>query len=366
MSCDLIKLAVPGVASIQPYQPGKPVEELERELGLKNIIKLASNENPLGASPKALAVLKNPGDLSRYPDGNGFRLKAALAEYHGIDVDQITLGNGSNEILELIARAIVTPEHEVIFSEHAFAVYPLVTQAIGARSVVVPAKGWGHDVDGMLAAITPDTRLMFIANPNNPTGTWLEKTALRHLLESVPGDLVVVVDEAYFDYVQEPDYPDGIKWLPDFPNLLVTRTFSKAYGLAGLRIGYGVAHRELADLMNRVRQPFNINSLALACAEAALDDRVHIQNTVSNNQAGMRYLTETFKRMGLGYIPSAGNFVCIDFERPARDIYNRLLHEGVIVRPIDNYGMPNHLRVTIGREEENERFIRALEKVLDE
>lgn len=364
MSCDLLKLATSGVASLQPYQPGKPVEELERELGLENIIKLASNENPLGASPKALAVLKNPGDLSRYPDGNGFRLKTALAGYHAVHADQITLGNGSNEILELIARAILTPEHEVIFSEHAFAVYPLVTQAIGARAVVVPAKEWGHDVGGMLTAITQNSRLMFIANPNNPTGTWLKKAELRRLLESVPGDLIVVVDEAYFDYVQETDYPDCIKWLPDFPNLLVTRTFSKAYGLAGFRIGYGVAHRELADLLNRVRQPFNINSLALACAEAALDDRAHVQKTVSNNQAGMRYLTDAFKQMAIDYIPSAGNFVCIDLGRPARDIYNRLLHEGVIVRPIDNYGMPNHLRVTIGLEEENERFIEALKKVI--
>lgn len=363
MSCDLISLAVPGVASLQPYQPGKPVEELERELGITNIIKLASNENPLGASPKALAVLKNPGDLSRYPDGNGFRLKAALAGYHAVHPNQITLGNGSNEILELIARAILTPAHEVIFSEHAFAVYPLVTQAIGAKAVIVPAKHWGHDADSMLAAVTENSRLMFIANPNNPTGTWLRKTGLRRLLESVPQNLVVVVDEAYFDYVREPEYPDSMAWLPDFPNLLVTRTFSKAYGLAGFRIGYGVAHKSIADLLNRVRQPFNINSLALACAEAALADRAHIQKTVSNNQAGMRYLMDAFKQMGLGYIPSAGNFVCVDLKRPGREIYNRLLHEGVIVRPVDNYGMPNHLRVTIGREEENERFVDALKKV---
>lgn len=365
MSCDLLGLATCGVASLQPYQPGKPVDELERELGLKNIIKLASNENPLGASLQALEVLKSPGDLSRYPDGNGFRLKAALAEYHAVNADQITLGNGSNEILELIARAILTTEHEVIFSEHAFAVYPLVTQAIGARSVVVPAKEWGHDMDGMLDAITDRSRLMFVANPNNPTGTWLKKEELRRLLESVPGDLIVVVDEAYFDYVQEAAYPDSIKWLPDFPNLLVTRTFSKAYGLAGFRIGYGIAHRDLADLLNRVRQPFNINSLALACAEAALGDRVHIQNAISNNQAGMQYLIDTFKQMNIDFIPSAGNFICIDLKRPARDIYNRLLHEGIIVRPVDNYGMPNHLRVTVGLETENRQFINALKKVVN-
>lgn len=364
MSCDLLGLATSGVASLQPYQPGKPVEELERELGIKNIIKLASNENPLGASPKALAVLKNPGDLSRYPDGNGFRLKAALAEYHGIDVNQITLGNGSNEILELIARAILTPAHEVIFSEHAFAVYPLVTQAIGAKSVIIPAKHWGHDVEGMLSAITANTRLMFVANPNNPTGTWLKKAELRRLLEAVPENLIVVVDEAYFDYVQEKEYPDSMAWLPDFPNLLVTRTFSKAYGLAGFRIGYGVAHKDIADLLNRVRQPFNTNSLALACAEAALSDREHIRKTIGNNQTGMKYLVESFEQLGLEYIPSAGNFICVDLKQPGREIFNRLLHEGVIVRPVDNYGMPNHLRVTIGRPEENERFVKALEKVI--
>jgi histidinol-phosphate aminotransferase len=364
MSCDLLGLATSGVASLQPYQPGKPVEELERELGIKNIIKLASNENPFGASPKALAALKNPGDLSRYPDGNGFRLKAALAKYHGINADQITLGNGSNEILELIARAILTPAHEVVFSEHAFAVYPLVTQAIGAKPVIVPAKHWGHDVEGMLSAITANTRLMFVANPNNPTGTWLKKADLKRLLEAVPENLIVVVDEAYFDYVEDPDYPDCMDWLPDFPNLLVTRTFSKAYGLAGFRIGYGVAHRDLADLLNRVRQPFNVNSLALAGAEAALSDREHIRKTVDNNRTGMKYLMESFKHMGLEYIPSAGNFICVDLGRPGREIYNRLLQEGIIVRPVDNYGMPNHLRVTIGREEENKRFIEALEKVI--
>lgn len=364
MSCDLLQLATAGVASLQPYQPGKPVEELERELGLKNIIKLASNENPLGSSPKAMAVLQNPGDLSRYPDGNGFRLKAALADYHGVNANQITLGNGSNEILELIARAIVTPQHEVIFSEHAFAVYPLVTQAIGAKPVVIPAKKYGHDTDAMVAAITKQSRLMFVANPNNPTGTWLNKTELEKLLGSVPEDLIVVVDEAYFDYVQENDYPNCMEWLNDYPNLLVTRTFSKAYGLAGFRIGYAVSHRDLADLLNRVRQPFNINSLALACAEAALNDRMHIEQTVRNNQTGMQLLVDAFNDLGLEYIPSAGNFICVDLKRPGREIFNRLLHEGVIVRPVDNYGLPNHLRITIGRKEENEKFISALKKVI--
>ena len=366
MSCDLLQLATTGVASLHPYEPGKPVQELERELGLKNIIKLASNENPLGPSKKALAVLNNPGDLSRYPDGNGFQLKTLLAEYHGVQTDQITLGNGSNEILELIARAILTPDHEVIFSEHAFAVYPLVTQAIGARAVVVPAIDYGHDLAGFLQAITDRTRLMFIANPNNPTGTWLTAEDLRSFAGSVPDNIVIVVDEAYFDYVHEDGYTDCVKWIADYPNLLVTRTFSKAYGLAGMRIGYGVTHRDLTDLLNRVRQPFNVNSLAMAMAAAAMNDREHIANSTRVNQLGMQQLVRAFKRMNLAWIPSAGNFVCVDVQRPGRDIFNKLLRQGVIVRPVDNYGMQGHIRITIGLQEDNNRLIEALEKVISE
>ena len=364
MTCDLLNLATPGVAGLQPYQPGKPIEELERELGLQDIIKLASNENPLGTGEKARAVLKNSCDISRYPDGNGHRLKSVLAEYHGVDTNQITLGNGSNDVLELIARAILTPAHEVIFSQHSFAVYQLVTQAAGARAVVVPARNWGHDAAAMRAAITQRSRLMFIANPNNPTGTWLCRKELHNLLQSVPEDLVVVVDEAYYDYAGDPAYPDSTAWLQDFPNLVVTRTFSKVHGLAGLRIGYGISHSDLADLMNRVRQPFNVNCLALAAAEAALHDTDHIEKSVQLNRSGMQQLLDGFRYMGLAYIPSGGNFICVDLKKPAREIYDRLLHEGVIVRPVDNYGMPNHLRVTIGLPEENSRFLKALGKIL--
>jgi len=367
MMCDLINLATPGVAGLLPYQPGKPVEELERELGISNIIKLASNENPLGPGAKAKQAILIASELSRYPDGNAHDLKKALAKRHSVNTDQITIGNGSNEILELITRAITGPQHEVIFSEHAFAVYPLVTQAVGAKAVVVPAKNWGHDLSAMQAVINENSRLMFVANPNNPTGTWLDTQTLRTLLESCPEHLVVVVDEAYFEYVGEDDYPNCIQWLSEFPNLLVTRTFSKAFGLAGLRIGYGVSHRDIADLMNRVRQPFNVNSLALSAAEAALDDIDHLQQSISMNQAGMKQLTTAFDDMNLQYIPSVGNFICVDMESTAHtgmEIYNRLLHQGVIVRPIDNYAMPNHLRITIGLEEENEKFIKALESVL--
>lgn len=369
MSCDLINLATPGVAGLHPYQPGKPVEELERELGIKNIIKLASNENPLGPGEKAKQAISLFSELSRYPDGNGHDLKLTLSKLHSVRPDQITLGNGSNEILELITRAITGPQHEIIFSEHAFAVYPLVTQAVGAKAIVVPAQDWGHDIVAMQSAINKNSRIMFIANPNNPTGTWLRKQALRTLLESTPEHMIVVLDEAYYEYVEEDDYPNCVQWVNEFPNLLVTRTFSKAFGLAGLRIGYGISHREIADLMNRVRQPFNVNSLALTAAEAALTDRDHLQQSVRLNQNGMAQLTNAFDVMNLQYIPSVGNFICVDIEQSGQsgvEIYKKLLNKGVIVRPVDNYGMPNHLRITIGLEEENEKFINALDSVLTE
>ena len=367
MTCDLLNLASPGVAGLLPYQPGKPVEELERELGISNIIKLASNENPLGPGAKAKQAILDASELSRYPDGNAHKLKKALAKKHSVNTDQITIGNGSNEILELITRAVTEPQHEVIFSEHAFAVYPLVTQAVGAKAVVVPVKNWGHDLSAMQAAINENSRLMFVANPNNPTGTWLDINTLRTLLESCPEHMLVVVDEAYFEYVDEDDYPNCIQWVGEFPNLLVTRTFSKAFGLAGLRIGYGISHHDIADLMNRVRQPFNVNSLALSAAEAALDDIDHLQQSISLNQAGMKQLTAAFDDMNLQYIPSVGNFICVDMEstgQPGMEIYKKLLHQGVIVRPVDNYAMPNHLRITIGLKQENEKFIQALESVL--
>jgi len=367
MTCDLINLATTGVAGLHPYQPGKPVEELERELGISNIIKLASNENPLGLGVKAQQALSSTSDLSRYPDGNAHDLKMALAGRHGVNTDQITIGNGSNEILELITRAITGPQHEVIFSEHAFAVYHLVTQAVGAKAVVVPAKNWGHDLSAMQAATNENSRVMFIANPNNPTGTWVDIQSLRTLLGSCPEQTVVVVDEAYFEYVDEDDYPNCIQWVNEFPNLLVTRTFSKAFGLAGLRIGYGVSHRDIADLMNRVRQPFNVNSLALSAASAALGDIDHLQQSISLNQAGMKQLTTAFDNMNLQYIPSVGNFICVDLQTTGQsgiEIYKQLLHQGVIVRPIDNYGLPNHLRITIGLKQENEIFIQALESIL--
>ncbi|MHB8550119.1 MAG: histidinol-phosphate transaminase [Acidiferrobacterales bacterium] len=361
----LIELAVPGVRGLEPYQPGKPIEELEREYGVQGAIKLASNENPLGPSPRALEALARalPG-IARYPDGAGFALKSAIARHHGVGPECVTLGNGSNDILELAARSFAGAGDEVVFSEHAFAVYPIVTQAVGARAVVVPARHWGHDLDAMLRAVTDRTKLVFIANPNNPTGTWLERRALARFLKEIPDRVIVVLDEAYFEYVEQPDYPNGIGWISEHPNLVVARTFSKAYGLAGLRVGFGVSGAALADLLNRVRQPFNVNSLAQAGALAALEDSDHLERSRRINREGMRQLTEGFRRLGLDFIESVGNFVSVALPLPGREVYERLLRQGVIVRPVDNYGMPRHVRVTVGLPQENQRFLEALAQAI--
>lgn len=364
MTCDLIGLANPGISSLQPYHPGKPIEELERELGIRNIIKLASNENPAGTSPRVLEALARIKDYARYPDGNGFILKQALARYHGVQPDQITLGNGSNDILELVARAFVSNRHQIIFSQHSFAVYPLVAQVIGAEAVVTPARNWGYDLDAVVAAVTDRTRLIFIANPNNPTGTWFGRAEFERLLSRLPDHVILVMDEAYYEYAAEAGVPNAVEWVAEHPNLVVARTFSKVYGLAGLRVGYAVSHRDAADLMNRVRQPFNVNSAALLAAETALQDSEHLQRCLELNRSGMQQLIAGFDRMGIGYIPSLTNFICIDLEQPALPVYQKLLREGVIVRPVDNYGMPDHLRITVGLPEENELFLAALARVL--
>ena len=362
---DLEQLALPGVRSLQPYQPGKPAEELERELGFSDIIKLASNENPLGAGRLATeAVRAGSAELHRYPDGNGHALRSALAGKLGMPMAQIVIGNGSNEILELVARAFVTAEHEVVFSEHAFAVYPLVTQAIGARAVVTPARDWGHDLTAMRAAVTERTRLIFIANPNNPTGSWLPAEALEEFIASQPEHVITVIDEAYCEYVNAAGYPDASAWIDRFPNLLVTRTFSKIHGLAALRLGYGLASAPMAELLNRVRQPFNVNNLAQLAGIAALHDDEHVQHSRELNRRGMRQLIDGFDGLGLDWIPSVGNFICVACGRPAQQVYQALLEQGVIVRPVANYGMPEHLRVTVGLEAENARFLTTLARAL--
>jgi len=361
----IYSLAITGVQQLLPYKAGKPIEELERELELTQIITLASNENPFGAGKKALAAIAAAlPELGLYPDGSGYHLKNALANKYGLDAEQITLGNGSNEILELIARAFVTPELEVIFSQHAFAVYPIVTQAVGATGVVVPALNYGHDLDAMLNAVTVKTRVIFVANPNNPTGTLLSQASLEAFIGALPDTVICVLDEAYFEFVSCVETVNSIDWLKKFPNLIITRTFSKAYGLAGLRVGYGLSSPEIADILNRVRQPFNNNSLALVAATAALDDAEHLQKTVDNNTLGMAQLTEGFKTLGLEWIPSAGNFVSVDLKQSGMPIYDALLRKGVIVRPVGVYEMPNHLRISIGTKAENAVFLQALADVL--
>ena len=367
---DFSKHAQPGVLALNPYQPGKPIEELERELGISNIIKLASNENPLGPSPQAMAAMRAElEEVWLYPDGSGHALKDKLAGRHGVAMNQITLGNGSSDVLEFAVRVLVGKGDEVLFSDHSFALYPILTLAAGGTPVSVKATDWGVDLNALLAAITPQTRVIFIANPNNPTGTWVEGEPLYRFLQQVPKDVLVVIDEAYFDYAIAPateakSYPDSSQWLGEFANLMVARTFSKSFGLAGLRVGYALSSAELADLMNRVRPPFNVNSIAMAAATAALDDEAHLRASVALNAVGLKQLYAGFEAMGLDYIPSAGNFISVDVKRPAAPLYQALLQEGVIVRPVANYGMPQHLRVTVGTESQNQRFLDALSKVL--
>ncbi len=355
----------PGVAELHPYVPGKPVSELERELGISDSIKLASNENPLGPSARVQEILlSHLADLARYPDGGGFDLRRKLSARHGLSPEALTLGNGSNDVLDLVARCFLRPGVEAVFSEHAFAVYAISTQAVGATARVAPALNYGHDLEAMAALVGENTRVVFIANPNNPTGTWLRAEPLHRFIAGLPSNVIVVLDEAYFEYVEEGQYPDGSRWLADFPNLIVTRTFSKAYGLAGLRVGYGLSHPWVAELLNRVRQPFNVNSLAQVAAEAALDDQEHIRHSVALNRKGMVQLTAGCEALGLDYIPSVGNFLTVDVGQPAGQVDQALLREGCITRPIAGYGLPKHLRVSVGLLEENERFLAALERVL--
>ena len=354
------------IAGLSPYQPGKPVEELMRERGVADAVKLASSENPRGPGPRVLRTLAK-ADLSRYPDASGFRLKAALSEHLGVDTSRITLGNGSNDVLDLAARVAVSPGTRGIVDAHCFVVYPLAIAAANGDVARVPSRHWGHDLSSLAAAVDERTRIVYLANPNNPTGTWFDERALLGFLSAVPPEVWVVLDEAYAEYVTEPGYPDGVRLADDHPNLIVTRTFSKIHALAALRIGYSVSSPEFADLLNRVRQPFNANSLALAAAEAALADAEHAAESRRMNSEGMARLAEGFAAASLEWIPSAGNFVAVRFgpDHDAAGIYDALLDEGVIVRPVANYGMPEHLRVTVGLPEENERFLDALFRQLD-
>ncbi|GAB1459744.1 histidinol-phosphate transaminase [Thauera sp.] len=362
----IASLAPDYIRAIMAYQPGKPISELAREMGIpeESIVKLASNENPLGMSARARdAAITAIGEISRYPDGGAFALKKALCARFGVQPAQLVIGNGSNDILELASQAFLAPGLSAVYSRHAFAVYPLATNARGARGIEVAAKNFGHDLDAMAAAIEPQTRVVFIANPNNPTGTFVPGAELEAFLAKVPRHVLVVLDEAYTEYLAPEQRYDSIAWLARFPNLLVSRTFSKAYGLAGLRVGYAIAHPEVADLMNRVRQPFNVSSVALAAAEAALDDDEFLARSAEVNRRGMAQLVAAFRELGLEWIPSAGNFVTFKVG-DAIGVNQALLRQGVIVRPIAAYGMPHWLRVSIGLPEENARFIDALRQAL--
>ncbi|MCK9201049.1 MAG: histidinol-phosphate transaminase [Gallionella sp.] len=364
---DYTQLAPDYIRAIAPYQPGKPIAELERELGITGIVKLASNENPLGCSPLATdAMLAAIKTIALYPDGNGFELKDALARKYGVAHNQIVLGNGSNDMLELAARAFLTVGDKSVYSDHAFAVYPLATQAVGAVGVSVPAINYGHDLNAMLkAAVEHKAKLVFVANPNNPTGTFLKADDLLAFLRALPADILVVLDEAYNEYLPEECRYDSVAWLAEFPNLIVSRTFSKAYGLAGLRVGYAFCHAQVADMVNRVRQPFNVNSVAQAAAVAALADTDFVRKTNELNRRGMEQIVAGLEKLELEYIPSYGNFVSFRIGEGLK-MYRRLLELGVIVRPVANYDMAEYLRVSIGTENENGKFLSALTQAIEE
>lgn len=369
-----LKNALAGVLALEPYSPGMPIDELQRRLGLSDVIKLASNENPLGPSAKVKAALAEhaaSGNVSLYPDGGGFRLKKKISEFHDIDSSRITLGNGSNDLLEFIARVFLGPGRKALFSEYCFAVYPLATLAQNAEAIVAkalpadhPTMPFGHDLEALAAALTPDVSVVMIANPNNPTGTWVEPGPLEAFIAQVPASTLVVLDEAYIEYFDPSLKPDSRAWLDRYPNLVITRTFSKTYGLAGLRAGYALSHPSVADLLNRVRQPFNLNMLALLAAEVALGDQEHVAKAVELNRTEMARIKAEFVALRLSVLPSQANFLTFNLGRDAAPIHKGLLERGVIVRPMASYGMPTWLRVSIGTAAENTRFLTALKAAL--
>lgn len=370
---DYSALAMPPVCDLTPYTPGKPIDELEREYGVRDSIKLASNENPLGASPKALAAVRESlDDISLYPDANGFHLKNALSDRHGVPAECITLGNGSNDVLVFLAQAFLGPGRKAVYSQYCFAVYPIATQLVGAAAVVAPAlpgdhpaMPLGHDLRALYEAVDDETRIVFIANPNNPTGTWLDGDRLESFLASLPGHVICVVDEAYHEYADSDRIGDASRWLERFPNLVVTRTFSKAYGLAGLRVGYALSNPGIAELLNRVRPAFNVNSPGLVAARAALDDHAFIERSRALNAAGLEQLGDGLRALGAGVVPSAANFVLARFDRAGVELNEALLKRGIIVRPVANYGLANDLRITVGTESQNRRLLAALAEILD-
>ena len=362
---DLKKLVNKGIDGLSPYEPGKPIEDLERELGIKNAVKLASNENPVGPSPKIIdSIEKIVKETHRYPDGNATRLKAKISKKFNILENQVTVGNGSNDIIEFVARSFLGPNDSAIYSEHAFAVYPLVVRAVGAMGIEVPAKNFSHDLEAMLDSIEENTKLIFIANPNNPTGSFIEQSELLNFLEKVPEEIIVLLDQAYFEYSSFETSDLEFDVLERFPNLVISRSFSKAYGLAGFRVGYSVSSIEIADYLNRVRQPFNENSLALYAAEIALDDDQFIKKCLELNFEQKQILFNGLQASGFECLPSRANFISFDCGEDSNDAFNKLLLEGVIVRSLRVYKMPNFLRVSVGLPEENLTFLEKIKSTL--
>lgn len=360
MSLRLERLVPAHLRSLAPYVPGRPAEDVAREHGLERVVKLASNENPLGPSPRALrAVAGALAELGRYPDGAGRGLRAALAGRLGVEPERIALGNGSNEIITLLARLFVGAGEEAVVSEGAFAIYRLAVQAAGGVVRSVPMRGFVHDLEAMARAVGPATRLVFVGNPNNPTGTIFRRPEWERFLARIPDDVVVVCDEAYAEFVEDPDYPDAIREPDRHPLLVVVRTFSKAYGLAGLRVGYALAAADVIDLLDRIRDPFNVNALAQAAARAALEDAEHLERSRSAVRAGRRFLERVFGELGLAFVPGEANFLMVDVGDGGR-VAAGLERRGVIVRPIAGYGFPRHVRITVGTPEENGALARAL------
>ena len=351
----------PGIETIKAYQGGKPIEEVKRELGISDIIKLASNENPLGPSPLAMqAIQESAKQVNFYPDGNAYYLKADLAKHLGVTEDHLILTNGSNEVLQLVGETYLGPGDEVIYAEGAFVVYKLVTTVCGATPVVVPMQNDTHHLPSMAAAITDKTKAIFIANPNNPTGTMVTATETAQFMAQVPEDVLVIFDEAYYEYVTHTDYPQTLPYVMEERNFIITRTFSKIYGLAGLRIGYGIASPSIIATMNPVRQPFNCNAVAQAAARAALKDTEYVKKSQELNAAGKTFLYTAFDKLGLRYIKTEGNFIMVFVNQPGADLADAMIKKGVIVRAMAGYGYPDAIRVTIGKQEENERFLEAL------
>jgi histidinol-phosphate aminotransferase len=359
------KLIREGIEDLIPYPPGKPIEELERELGIKGSIKLASNENPLGPSPMAVqAVMDKVKGLHRYPDGSGYYLKRKLSEKFGLPMSKIILGNGSNELIELIIRTFLSPGEQVVQAFPTFLVYEKVVKGAGGRMISVPLSGFKIDLNAVANAITDETKIVFLTNPNNPTGSALIKEEMSEFLKQIPDGVIVVVDEAYIEFVSDEGVAQGLDLLSSHPLLVVLRTFSKLYGLAGLRIGYGFAAEELIDYMNRVRQPFNANTLAQAAAIAALDDSDFVSRTLKMVQDGLQYLYQNLNEIGLEFLQTQTNFFLIKVPQKGKEIYDQMLKQGVIVRSMDSYGLPDYIRINVGLPEENERFIRTLKGIL--